>query len=76
MIKCGKLLSRLPHSLPDFYVFYCECGCGRAWELRARTRALTYAFWLRRVPARDGTRMWVRLSRAAGQQAQFLQERG
>lgn len=75
MIKCGKLLSRLPHSLPAGYVFHCECGCGRAWELRARTRWLTYALWIRCVPGRDASHVWVRLSRTGNLRAQLVGER-
>lgn len=73
---CGRILSRLPHHLPDHYTFWCECGCGRAWELRARTRWLTYTPWIRHVPARDGSRVWVRLSRSVSELAQAIGERG
>ncbi len=61
--KCGQFLDRLPHDLPDHYHFACAC-CARVWELRPRSRWTGLAFWRRTVPARDGSRVWVRLSAA------------
>jgi hypothetical protein len=75
MSDCGQHLSRLPHRLPTGYAFVCDC-CLRAWELRERTGLGQLAFWRRTVDARDGSRVWVRLSRAASLLVQSIQERG
>lgn len=75
MNDCGKHLAKLPHNLPNNYPIICEC-CARAWELRARTRLGMLAIWRRTVAARDGSRVWVRLSRTASLLVQSIQERG
>ncbi len=75
MNDCGRHLSRLPHRLPTGHTFVCDC-CLRAWELRERTRWTDWAFWRRMVDARDGSRVWVRLSKPASLLVQSIQERG
>lgn len=74
MINCGDFLWRMP-DLPVGEVVFCPSGCDRAWELRERTRWLTYAFWLRRAPGAFDDRIWVRLSESRTQAELIKRER-
>ncbi len=74
-VLCGQFLALMPALAPGAIVA-CDCGCGRVWELRERTRWLTYAVWLRRVPGHSGDTVWVRLSPADSQGVLAIGERG
>lgn len=74
MINCGDFLWRMP-DLPLGEVVVCACGCDRAWELRERTRLLTYAFWRKRARGAFADRIWIRLSRSRTQAELIKRER-
>ncbi len=75
-VPCGGFLANIPALKPGpDVVMPCDCGCGRVWQLRTRTRWLTYAPWYRSAPGRTADTVWVRLSSWRSQALLVARER-
>ena len=76
MITCDEFLDRVKGlDLSETIPCLCTAGCGRYWQLRARSRWSWLAWWRTTVPGPWGT-VWVRLSAQRSEQIRIEQERG